>query len=92
MLKLRFLLQFFAREFLFALSLQADNGVAVARRQSLVKGNPVKIGSYTRSCESKFSSVFYATASCGWEGAEGWTSQKTCLIFLYYATPRVKAW
>ena len=62
-----------------------DNGVTAAHGGLLVKGNPVKIGSYTRSCESVNSSVIFCHCPCGWEGAARKTSQKTCLIvFVLY--------
>ena len=50
----------------------SDYGVTVALRQRLVKGNPVQVRDYTRSCKFVDSLAFNSHCPfCGWEGAKG---------------------
>lgn len=70
---------------IFSATFVADNGVAIAFFAVLVKGNPVEIRSYTRSCKFfNLSAFILPLLRLEWEGVERERARKPALSGMFY--------
>ena len=69
----------------FSATFVAVNGVTAAFSRLLVKGNPVEVRSYTRSCKFLKLPTFVLPLPClGWEGVVRERARKPALSAMFY--------